>query len=250
VATREERIFSPDERGLLTALAAQAALTVEQSRLDAEVQRLAVLEERERLAREMHDGLAQAVSCLHLRIRQAQAAVPPEHFASIGSALEEMAAISGDMYEEIRRSISALRAMGSWDLGFVSALSVFLREFSAQRRLPVTLEADGVASIRLARDSESQVIRIVQEALNNVCKHARVDRARVRVECQDARLCVSVQDDGQGFDPALTISPSALHFGLQGMQERAESLGGTLVIETAPGRGTRVVATVPLERTV
>jgi signal transduction histidine kinase len=247
VAIREERTLSADERELLTALAAQAAITVEQSRLVAEVQRLAALEERGRLAREMHDGLAQAVSLLHLRIRQAQAVVSPEHFASIGTALEEMAALSGDMYEEIRRSISGLRSPTSQGMGFVKVLSGFLEEFSAQSRLPVTLEADDTTSIRLPRVSESQVIRIVQEALNNVRKHARVDRARVRLECRDAHLCVSVQDDGRGFDPALTTTPDGIRFGLQGMQERAESLGGTLIIDTAPGRGTRVTATVPLE---
>jgi signal transduction histidine kinase len=249
VATREERALSIDERALLTALAAQAAITVEQSRLDAEVHRLAVLEERGRLAREMHDGLAQAVSLLHLRIRQAQAVVSPEQFASIGTALEEMAIISGDMYEEIRRSISGLRTTGSESLGFVGALREFLKGFSAQSRLPVTLEADDGASIRLPRVSESQLIRIVQEALNNVQKHARVDRARVRLERRDAHLCVTVQDDGRGFDPALTATSDGIHLGLQGMRERAESLGGALVIETGPGRGTRVTATVPLEPT-
>ena len=249
VATREERTLSADERELLAALAAQAAITVEQSRLDAEVQRLAVLEERGRIAREMHDGLAQAVSLLHLRIRQAQTKIAPDRFSPLDNALEEIAAISSELYDEIRRSISGLRTPTSLDVGFMGALRDFLKEFSAQSRLPVTLEASATVPLRLAPASESQIIRIVQEALNNVRKHAQVDRARVRLECQDAHLCVTVQDDGLGFDPALIITPDGMHFGLHGMQERATSLGGTLVIDAAPGRGTRVTVTVPVEPT-
>jgi signal transduction histidine kinase len=247
VASREARTLGTEAREWLSALAAQTAVTVEQSRLNAEVQRLAVFEERGRIAREMHDGLAQAVSLLHLRIRQAQARLAPDQPLSLGNSLEEMAAISSDMYDEIRRSIVGLRTTASAGSGFAAALKVFLTEFSAQSRLPVVLEADDAASIHLPQESESQVIRIVQEALNNVHKHAGVDHARVRVERQDASLCVSVQDQGRGFDPAQVTTRDTVHFGLQGMRERAESLGGTLVIETAPGRGTRVTATVPLE---
>jgi two-component system nitrate/nitrite sensor histidine kinase NarX len=249
VATREERTLSADQRELLTALAAQAAITVEQSRLDAEVKRLAALEERGRIAREIHDGFAQTVSLLHLRIRQAQAVVSPEHSASLDTALEEIAALSGDMYEEIRRSISHLRNPTSLDAGFVRVLSDFLKEFSAQSRLPVTLEASETVPVRLAPASESQIIRIVQEALNNVRKHAQVDRARVGVERREGWLCVSVRDDGRGFDPARSNKQGGVHFGLQTMRERAESLGGTLAIDTAPGCGTRITATVPLEST-
>lgn len=247
VATREARTLRTEEQQLLRALAAQAVITVEQSRLNSEVQRLAVFEERGRIAREMHDGLAQAVSLLHLRLRQAQATLAPDQLSSLGSTLEEMAALSSDMYDEIRRSISGLRTTASADVGFVSGLQVFLKEFSAQSRLPVALETDGSASVRLPEASASQVIRIVQEALNNIHKHAGVDRARVCVERHDGALRVSIQDDGRGFDPALPTTLDRVHFGLQGMRERAESLGGTLVIETAPGRGTRVTATVPLE---
>jgi len=250
VATREERILDTDERELLTALAAQAAITVEQSRLDAEVQRLAVLEERGRLAREIHDGLAQTVSLLHLRIRQAQAVVSPEHFASIGTALEEMAALSGDMYEEIRRSISGLRTPSSLDVGFVGAMRAFLKEFSAQSRLPVTLEASETVLFRLAPASESQIIRIVQEALNNVRRHAQVDHARVLLECKNGCLRVSVQDDGRGFDSAQVRTPDGFRFGLRGMRERAEGLGGKLEIVTGPGQGTSVIVLLPLEKSL
>jgi two-component system, NarL family, nitrate/nitrite sensor histidine kinase NarX len=247
VGSLAERTFSAEERNLATAMAAQAAITLEHSRLDAEVRRLAIIEERTRIARDIHDGLAQTVSLLHLKLRQAQAIIPSDQMTPIGNALEEMAGISSTAYDEIRQSIYGLRTMVSASLGFVPTLTELLHEFSMQNQMLVKLEADGAETLRLSPASEPQVVRIVQEALNNVRKHAQVDRARVRVERKEGWLHVSVQDDGLGFDPATVASGNGLHFGLQGMRERAETLGGTLVIDTAPGRGTRVTVTVPLE---
>jgi nitrate/nitrite-specific signal transduction histidine kinase len=249
VAANGERVFGSDEIELLRAVSAQAAIALEHFRLDSEVQRLAVLEERGRIAREMHDGLAQTVSLLHLRIRQAQAAVSRETFSPLGNALDEMAAISGDMYEEIRRSIAGLRTPASQDLGLVPAISGFLKEFSAQARLPVDLTAEGIETVRLSPASDFEVIRIVQEALNNVRKHAQVKRARVLLECKDGCLRVSVQDDGRGFDYAQFATPDGAHFGLQGMRERVKGLGGTLEVVTAPGQGTSVIVLLSPEKT-
>jgi len=248
VGSAEERTFSAEERELATALAAQAAITLEHSRLDAEVRRLAILEERTRIARDIHDGLAQSVSLLHLKIRQAQVMIPPGQVAQIGNALEEMAGISAAAYDEIRQSIYGLRTMVSGSLGFVSTLTELLHEFSVQNDILVKLDADGAETVRLSPASEPQVIRIVQEALNNVRKHAQTDRARVCVELKEGWLSVSVQDDGRGFDPAQFAAPNGLHFGLQGMRERAERLGGKLEIVTALGRGTCVMVLLPLEK--
>jgi two-component system nitrate/nitrite sensor histidine kinase NarX len=248
VGSFEEHTFSSEEHDLVTALAAQAALTLEHSRLDAEVQRLAILDERARIARDIHDGLAQTVSLLYLKIRQAQAMIPPDQIAPIGNALEEMASISAAAYDEVRQSIYGLRTMVSATLGFVPTLTELLHEFSVQNSILVKLAADGAETVRLSPASELQVIRIVQEALNNVHKHAQVDRAGVRVERKESWLSVSVQDDGLGFDPAKLATPDGLHFGLQGMRERAEGLGGKLEIVTAPGKGTRVVVLLPPEK--
>jgi two-component system, NarL family, nitrate/nitrite sensor histidine kinase NarX len=248
VGSFEERTFSADERDLATALAAQAAITLEHSRLDAEVRRLVILDERTRIARDIHDGLAQSVSLLHLKVRQAQAMIPPDQMASIGNALEEMAGISAAAYDEVRQSIYGLRTMVSASLGFVPTLTELLHEFSAQNHIQVKLEAEGAETVRLSPASEPQVIRIVQEAMSNVRKHAQVDRARVCVECKESWLIVSVQDDGLGFDPAKLATPDGLHFGLLGMRERAEGLGGKLEIVTAPGKGTRLTVLLPLEK--
>jgi two-component system nitrate/nitrite sensor histidine kinase NarX len=246
-ASREERVLSAAEAEFLAALTAQAAITFEHARLDAEVRRLAVLEERGRIARDMHDGLAQSVSLLHLRIRQAQAQVPPESAPSIANTLEELAIISGDMHDEIRHSISGLRTAAPEDPGLVPTLAEFVQEFSVQNRFPVEFSANKTAAVDLPVDATLQVIRIVQEALNNIRKHAQTDRAHVCVESQGSWLRVSVEDNGRGFDPAKMAAEDGVHFGLRGMQERADRCAGKLEVDSTPGRGTRVVLSVPLE---
>jgi two-component system, NarL family, nitrate/nitrite sensor histidine kinase NarX len=247
VGSREERSFSAEEQRLLFALAAQAAITVEHGRLDAQVRGFAVEEERGRIARDMHDGLAQSVSLLHLKARQAQVLLTAGKTSQAADTLGELADISASAYDEVRQSIFGLRTMVSGGLGIIPALTELLHEFSERNDLPVKLEADGAEPIRLSPASEFQLIRIVQEALTNVRKHAHSQNARVRVERQDSWVRVSVEDDGSGFDPAKVTSPNGLHFGLQGMRERAERLGGTLEIVTVPDRGTRVTASLPLE---
>jgi signal transduction histidine kinase len=247
VASREARPFESEQIDLLSGLASQAAVAIENARLLDEIGKLAVAEERGRIARELHDGLAQTVSLLHLRIRQAQAMVPPEQRGRIGNALEEMAAISAGAYDEIRQSLYGLRTMVSGGLGLIPSLAEFLHEFSAQSEVPVKLEAGGAEEIRLDPGTEFQLIRIVQEALANIRKHAHATRAWVRVSCEGGWVRVSVEDDGRGFDPATLATPSRMHFGLRGMRERAEGLGGKLEIVTSPGHGTHVTAVLPLE---
>jgi two-component system, NarL family, nitrate/nitrite sensor histidine kinase NarX len=246
VGTREQRTLDVAEIELLTAFSAQAAIAIQQFRLDAEVQRLAAFEERERIAREIHDGLAQTVSLLHLRIRQAQAKASREGFSSLDNDLEEMAMISDGAYDEVRASVSDLRTPRTADQGLTAALRQLLHHFGLQSRLLVELKADSAEAVRLSPEPEAQVVGIVREALNNVRKHAQVDRATVQVERQDAAVRVRVEDRGRGFDPAM-IATSGARFGLRSMKDRAERCGGTLEIVSAPGRGTCVTMVIPLE---
>jgi len=247
VGSREPRTFTAAETELLTGLATQAAIAIENARLYEEVRSLATLEERERIAREMHDGLAQALGLLHMKLRRAEehsvSADPPQ----ISDALQEMTAITERAYEEVRQSIFGLRTMVSRGLGLIPTLTEYLHEFSAQNGIRVEFEVADGRPIHLSPASEVQLIRIIQEALTNLRKHAGAAHAWVRLHRQDPWVQVSIEDDGRGFDPATLGSPDRLHFGLQTMRERAEGLGGKLEIDTAPGRGTRVVATLPGE---
>jgi signal transduction histidine kinase len=241
VATREERQFTADEAELLEGLATQAAIAIERTRLSDELRSLATVEERERLAREMHDGLAQALGLLHLKLQGALAG--PADAQAAATALREMLQITGRAYEEVRQSIFGLRTCVSRGLGLVPTLTEYLHEFSAHNGIAVELETTGVPLGPIPPASEVQAVRIIQEALTNVRKHAAAGRARVRLQRDGAWLHVTVEDDGAGWDR--DVLRDGLHFGLQTMRERAESVGGRLEIHAAPGRGTRVVATLP-----
>ncbi len=247
VCGREPRIFTAAERDLLTGLATQAAIAIENARLYEEVQSLATLKERERIAREMHDGLAQALGLLHLKLRQAQGHTATPDGPDLDTRLREMTTITDRAYEEVRQSIFGLRTMVSRGLGLIPTLTEYLHEFSSQSGIPVELQVADGPPIHLSPVSEVQLIRIVQEALANVRKHAEADRAWVHLQRDDPWVRVTVEDDGRGFDPAVLAVSDQRHFGIQSMRERAEGLGGKLEIDTAPGRGTRIVATLPGE---
>lgn len=247
VCSREPRTFSAAETDLLTGLATQAAIAIENARLYEEVRSLATLEERERIAREMHDGLAQALGLLHMKLRRAEEQSAAAGPSPAADGLREMAAITAGAYEEVRQSIFGLRTMVSRGLGLIPTLTEYLHEFSAQNGIGVELEVSDGRPIHLSPASEVQLVRIIQEALTNIRKHAGAAHAWVRLHRQDPWVQVTIEDDGRGFDPATLASPDRLHFGLQTMRERAEGLGGKLEIDTTPGRGTRVVATLPGE---
>jgi len=247
IGSREPRTFTAAETELLTGLATQAAIAIEKARLYEEVRSLATLEERERIAREMHDGLAQALGLLHMKLRWAEEHSASDNPPQIADALREMTTISAHAYEEVRQSIFGLRTMVSRGLGLIPTLTEYLHEFSAQNGIGVEFEVVDGRPIHLSPASEVQLIRIIQEALTNVRKHAGASRAWVRLQRQNPWVRVTVEDNGRGFDPASLASPDRLHFGLQTMRERAEGLGGKLEIDTAPGRGTRIVATLPGE---
>ncbi len=247
VCGREPRTFTAAERDLLTGLATQAAIAIENARLYDEVQSLATLKERERIAREMHDGLAQALGLLHMKLRRAEERPVPDDPSAIAEALREMAVITGRAYEDVRQSIFGLRTMVSRGLGLIPTLTEYLHEFSAQNGIAVELEVADGRPIHLSPGSEVQLIRIIQESLTNVRKHAGADRAWVRLQREDPWVRAIIEDNGRGFEPSVLASPDRLHFGLQTMRERAEGLGGKLEIDTAPGRGTRILAILPGE---
>jgi two-component system nitrate/nitrite sensor histidine kinase NarX len=242
VACRDERGFTPADRELLSGLAAHAAIALETARLSDELRDAATLQERERLAREMHDGFAQSLALLNLKLQTALALedAPPR----VAQMLREMATVTQQAYQDVRQAILGLRTFVSRGLGLEPALTEYLHEFSAQNGIAVDLDVAEGTVAQLPPDSEVQVVRIIQEALVNVRKHAGVARARVRFCADGDFVRISVEDDGVGWDPAESRE-GPLHFGLQTMRERAEDLGGTLEVRTEPGRGTRVAASIP-----
>jgi len=210
------------------------------------MQNLATLKERERIARELHDGLAQVVSYLHLQLKALEACVASESVEVVKKELGEMIKATEEAYEEIRQSIFGLRTMVSRGLGLIPTLTEYLQDFGQQNNISVDLQIGDNRATEFSLDVEVQLIRIIQEALANIRKHARVGRGKVRFDVKGEHRCVIIQDDGEGFDPAQILKKRSQHFGLRGMTERAEAIGGTLEIEAAPGQGTKITVRLPL----
>lgn len=229
---------------LLSAIASQAALIVQNARLYARLERQAILEERARLAREMHDGLAQDLGYLSLKTQQAMRRLKRGQVEDVERELAEIRAAIRDLYVEIRTAIDGLRIPLHEDQPLVPALRTYAEAFTRQTGILVTVEAESPLPT-LAPAVEAQILRIVQEGLTNVRKHAAAEHAWVRLCLESDALQVIVADDGRGFDPHVRPAPD--HLGLQIMRERAQALGGRLHISSAPGRGTQVRVTVPLK---
>ncbi|MFB3817803.1 MAG: HAMP domain-containing protein [Candidatus Methylomirabilales bacterium] len=239
---RRARTFTPSELDLLTALATQAAIAFDKAALQDELRSLAAVQERERIAREMHDGLAQMVSLLHLKLQQV--GLTGDRSAA-RQGLGEAIRLAEQAYDEVRQAIFGLRLKLAG--GLVPTLREYLQDFSLQTGIQTDLKVER-EPILLSPLSEVQLVRIAQEALANVRKHAQATRALLRLGADGDRVRLVIEDDGRGFDLAALETSAGRGFGLQSMRERAEGLGGHLTIAVAPGKGTRVAAILPSGR--
>jgi nitrate/nitrite-specific signal transduction histidine kinase len=236
------------ERRLLEAIGEQLAMGIANSRLHERVLDRAVLEERERIAHELHDGLAQVLGYI-----STQAMAIRKHLSSgrIEAASAEVSAIqqaAQRVYGDVREAILGLRVPSAGG-GLVPGLRAYLRDYGQMAGVTLRLEADEEAEgLRLPSSTEIQLLRIVQEALSNVRKHAAASHVSVECSVEADELVLAVSDDGRGFDLERPLRTGWPHFGLQTMRERAHAIGGTLELRTAPQAGTSVVVRVPLER--
>lgn len=244
VAFRRVRQAADDEVHLLTRMANQAAIAIENARLYQQVQSLAILEERDRLAREMHDSLGQSLGYLNLKAKLVEDLVSAGRSQDAQEELGQIRLTIHEAYDEVRHAILGLRTAGvQQDLE--ATLRSQTGRFREQAGIPVEFEVKGsLPSIPAL--AAVQVTRIVQEALTNVRKHAQAETVRVDLVVGDGRLAVRVADDGRGFDLEAVQAAAGARFGLETMRERAESIGGTLEISSAPGQGTIVAIEVPL----
>jgi signal transduction histidine kinase len=195
-------------------------------------------EERNRLARELHDDTIQAVIALRQRVQLAQKSITDQNSKQ---SLNELETLSDQTIENLRRLTRALRPIYLEDLGLVTALEMLVRETSQNNQLAVEFHKSG-SERRMAREVELSLYRITQEALNNVVKHSRATHAEVRISFDPSETTVEVNDNGGGFTVPKSpteFAPSG-HFGLLGVHERADLIGARLEIESSPGKGTHL----------
>jgi nitrate/nitrite-specific signal transduction histidine kinase len=249
VVRRNGVAFTDRERELLAALADMAAIAVGTARLREAEQQFTIVAERDRIARELHDSIAQVLGVIHLRLRSLEAEV--RDVAGLGAATEiaDLAEIADEGYKDVREAILGLSESITSADGLEGALGEYLRKYARQTGIKTTLSCDEAARRALTPRGEVQLLRVVQEALTNVRKHARAHHAAVSLSEDEGAVTLTVVDDGSGFDPSRLKDALDHGFGLASMRERVEQIGGTLEVHTAPGMGTRVVVQLQQEET-
>jgi PAS domain S-box-containing protein len=240
---REPRQWLPDEVALAESFVNLAAITLENAHLYKRVEWAAALEERQRIAAEMHDGLAQTLSYLGHKadgmIEQIEARRNQE---AVGE-LHSMRNIIGQASQEVRRSIASLQESPKPRQPLRDLLTEIIGEFAMEGEPRVDLMTRFQAPLFLPQGQLEQVLRVVQEALMNASRHAQAQQVTVRLEKQGDEARITVEDDGQGFDTNVPPADDGDHFGLSIMRARAARIGGRVKIDSAPGQGTRVILT-------
>ncbi|MCJ7548439.1 MAG: GAF domain-containing sensor histidine kinase [Anaerolineae bacterium] len=238
--------FTEEQIELAHRLADAAALAIENARLYQQREQWAVTKERARLSREIHDDLAPTLGSLQLKASFIAELLSDGQVAQARADLSALQDMISAAYTDVREEIFSLRASVSPGMEFLPTLREYLDDYQVHYGMDVQLEIKDRGEVLLAGSAQVQVIRIIQEALTNVRKHARTNRASVCIERDNGHVRVSVQDSGQGFEPAGVLATDRQYIGLQAMCERAESIGGTLTLESQTGTGTTVVLVVPV----
>ncbi len=242
LASTRAQALSPRQIPFLTLLAHQTALAVRNAQLHLQLGHLAVLEERFRISREMHDGLAQTLSYVGWQMDHLEMLRESGRLDLLASELGEARRTVREVYLDVREAIDGLRLATDQPGGLPAALREYLSDFSKRTNIAAEFEMNGDESL-LEPATELQFMRIAQEALTNVRKHSGAQHVWVRLE-QEADQCkLIVADDGRGFDPSMPRTRQ--HLGMGIMRERTSGLGGSLTIATGSGQGTRITAIAP-----
>jgi signal transduction histidine kinase len=237
----EGRPFGAGDVQLTETFAEQAAVAVEHARLQQELGRLAVLEDRERIAKELHDGVIQALFAVGLGLQgSATLARDPDLQRRIGGAVEELDRVIGDL----RNYIFGLRPGILADRQLDQALHRLAEELEQKAGVVTVVEVDPQATTALA-DVAAEVVQLAREALSNVGRHAAATTCRVSLYRDGATVVLEVDDDGRGFDPEAVAGTGQ---GLPNLRDRASALGGRAGISSVHGQGTTVRVTVPANR--
>jgi signal transduction histidine kinase len=221
---------------------AQRALE-ENVRLQKEREQLAAQEERSRIAREIHDGIAQSIYMLSLNLEKAADVAGDDQ--KLGPRLKGLVALAKESLLEVRHYIFDLKPLLSGDAGLTSTIQGQIREFSAVSGLPVELQVDGEER-RVPVAVGSSLYRIAQEALANVYRHAEASTIGVRLTFRSDSVSLEIRDNGRGFAMDSVQAASSGGHGLGNMYQRTSELGGQLDLTSAPGEGTTVRVIAPL----
>jgi len=236
--------FTENDRLLVEMFALRAGTAIDNARLHEQVQRLAVVEERERISRDLHDGIIQAIYGVALSLEEVSFLVtsaPDEANARVDRAIDSL----NLTIREIRNFILGLRSELLHGADVIAGLATLADEFGATSaadvELQIAVEPEAAASLPVGH--RVQILQMAREALSNAVRHAHARRITLSLQGDGQVLELGVEDDGVGFDA--TVAPPAGHLGLANLRQRANAIGGELIIDSASGAGTRIRVRVP-----
>jgi signal transduction histidine kinase len=240
----------PEVRDLetLSSLANQAALAIENDRLATELRLNAVQRERERIAGEIHDGLAQVLGYVNTKSQAVEGLLEAGRIDEARLQMAELAAAARSIYVDVREAIAGLAEAPDDDLALETQVRDYAARYADSAKIAVAVDVSGSGLDGLPTMARDEIFAIVREALTNVRKHARAGRATVTLEGRPGSVVVAIVDDGRGFDPSRVGDEAGdwPHYGMTTMRRRAAAIGGRIVWASAPGAGCRVELTMPL----
>jgi signal transduction histidine kinase len=239
--------FSAEDQELVETFAMHAGIAIDNARLHERIQRLVVVEERERIGRDLHDGIIQSLYAVGLSLEdvpELMAESPEEAIRRLDRAIESINLTIRD----IRNFIFGLRPELLEQADLVAALTALADEFRLNTMIDIDVLVDPAAPVEVAPDERGHLLQIARESLSNIARHARATRAEVTVgRGEEGELVLELADNGQGFDPEAVRTSSRQ--GLVNMRSRARELGAALAIESAAGAGTRIILSMPPRET-
>lgn len=236
--------FSNDDEQLIVMLAAHAAIAIENARLYQQVQRLAVLEERDRIGMDLHDGIIQSIYAVGLMLEYSNLLLEEDPAAAKLKLVQAISSLN-EVIRDIRNYILDLRPQRFQGKDLPGALFEMIRVFRANTLIQADLRVDAEGDLGLTQSQSAGLFHIAQEALANVAKHSRARLVSVVLSRDGTQVSLSISDNGRGFDKS-QIRTYAGH-GLQNMEARARLLGGKFSVQSEPSQGTMVTVTVQIE---
>lgn len=237
--------FSETDLVWLECMADQVVITIQHGLMTSRLQSLSIVEERARIAREMHDGLAQVLGYLNLQVQTLEALHKQGRNQAFRDELNQMRTAVKTAHADVRENILSLRTTLDNQMGLIPAIKEYLQEFGIQTRIDIEFSNQIKGDVDLSSIAEVQLVCILREALTNVRKHARAQKINVTLRDHEVEginhVCAEITDDGIGFHER----DSERTFGLETMRERAASVSGTLEIASSLGTGTSIVCRLP-----
>jgi signal transduction histidine kinase len=236
--------FSEDDEQLIVMLAAHAAIAIENARLYQQVQRLAVLEERERIGMDLHDGIIQSIYAVGLMLEYSHLLLDEDPTAAKTKLTQAITSLN-EVIRDIRNYILDLRPQRFQGRDLPGGLFEMIRAFRANTLIQADLRVETEGDLGLTQSQASGLFHVAQEALANVVKHSRARLVSVVLARNGSQVTMTIQDNGRGFDRA-NVRTYEGH-GLRNMEARARLLGGWLLVQSDIGKGTTVTVTVPID---